>query len=162
IDAKYTRPDHLAIEGGSNGGLLMGAELTQHPDLYKVVVSSGGIYDMLRVELSTNGMFNTTEDGSGKGPAQCKALYADPPHHHGKTGTGYPAVLFITGANDPRVDPMQSRKMTARLQAATGSKNPIVLRTSSSSGHGVDMAFSERIDRGTDEWSFIFNGLGVE
>src|SRR5205085_6288455 len=114
-----------AIEGGSNGGLLMGAELTQHPDLFRAVVSHVGIYDMLRVELSPNGAFNVTEFGTVKEPDQFRALYAYSPYHHVQDGVQYPPVLFLTGANDPRVDPMSSRKMTARLQAS-GTKNPVL------------------------------------
>jgi prolyl oligopeptidase len=162
VDQKYTRPGRLALEGGSNGGLLMGAELTQHANLFATVVSHVGIYDMLRVELSTNGSFNTTEYGTVKNAEQFAALYAYSPYHHVKDGTAYPALLFLTGANDPRVDPMQSRKMVARLQAANASKNPILLRTSGSSGHGVDMAYSERIAQRADVFAFVFHELGVD
>ena len=147
--------------GGSNGGLLMGAELTQHPELFKAVVSTVGIYDMLRVERSTNGAFNVTEYGTVKDPGQFKALYAYSPYHHVKDGTAYPAALFLTGANDPRVDPMQSRKFVARLQAANAAKTPILLRTNMSSGHGLDMALSERIAQDVDVYAFLFHALGV-
>jgi prolyl oligopeptidase len=162
IDQKYTNPERLAILGGSNGGLLMGATLTQHPDHMKCVVSYVGIYDMLRVELSPNGAFNVPEFGSVKDEAQFKALYAYSPYHNVKDGTNYPAVLFLTGANDPRVDPMQSRKMTARLQAATGSKAPILLRTSDSAGHGLDTSLSERIDEESVVYAFLMGQLGVK
>ena len=100
--------------GGSNGGLLMGAVLTQHPELARAVVSAVGIYDMLRVELDPNGAFNTTEFGTVKDPEQFKALYAYSPYHHVTKGTAYPAVLMLTGANDGRVNPMHSRKMHRR------------------------------------------------
>ncbi len=162
IEKKYTAPEHLAIMGGSNGGLLMGAELTQHPDLMKAVVSSVGIYDMLRVELSPNGAFNVPEFGTVKDEKLFKAMYAYSPYHHVKNDTKYPAVLFLTGANDPRVDPMQSRKMTARLQAATASGRPILLRTSTSSGHGLDTSLSERVEEYVDIYSFLFAELGVK
>ena len=161
IDAGYTRPDRLAIEGGSNGGLLMGAALTQRPDLFRAVVSHVGIYDMLRVELSPNGTFNVTEFGTVKDPGQLQALSAYSPYHRVRDGVRYPAILFMTGANDPRVDPMQSRKMTARLQAATGSSAPILLRTSSSSGHGLDLSLDESLVQRTDVWSFLFWQLGL-
>jgi prolyl oligopeptidase len=161
IDKKYTRPGKLAILGGSNGGLLMGAMITQHPGLFKAVVSYVGIYDMLRVELSSNGAFNVTEYGTVKNPEQFKALYAYSPYHHVADGQAYPASLFLTGANDPRVDPMQSRKFVARLQAANGAKTPILLRTSGSSGHGLDMALSERIGEEVDVYAFLFDQLGV-
>jgi prolyl oligopeptidase len=140
----------------------MGATLTQHPDLVKAVVSHVGIYDMLRVELSPNGAFNVPEFGSVKDAEQFQALYAYSPYHRVKDGTAYPAVLFLTGANDPRVDPMQSRKMTARLQAATTSGAPILLRTSDTSGHGIGTALSERIEELTDVYAFFFAQLGVQ
>ncbi len=161
IDKKYTNRNELAIEGGSNGGLLMGAELTQHPHLFKAVVSFVGIYDMLRLELSPNGSFNVTEYGSVKNPAQFKALYAYSPYYRVKDGTAYPACMFLTGANDPRVNPMQSRKMVARLQAANSSRNPILLWTSSDSGHGIFMSLSQRVGQYTDVYAFLFHQLGV-
>jgi prolyl oligopeptidase len=161
IAKKYTNPQKLAIEGGSNGGLLMGAELTQHPGLFKAVVSFVGIYDMLRVELSPNGSFNVTEFGTVKNEADFKALYAYSPYYRVKDGTAYPACLFLTGANDPRVDPMQSRKMVARLQAANAAKTPILLRTSSKSGHGIDLSLSQRIGQETDVYAFLFHALGM-
>ncbi len=115
---------------------------------------------MLRVELSPNGAFNIPEFGTVKEPDQFKALRAYSPYHNVKDGTKYPAVLLLTGANDPRVDPMQSRKFTARLQAA----NPggvVLLRTSASSGHGLGTALSERIEEATDVDAFLFAQLGV-
>ncbi len=162
IERRYTSSERLAILGGSNGGLLMGATLTQHPDLMKCVVSYVGIYDMLRVELSPNGAFNVPEFGTVKDPAQFKALYAYSPYHHVEKGTAYPATLFLTGANDPRVDPMQSRKMTARLQAATSSKAPILLRTSATAGHGLATSLSERIAELSVVYAFILDQLGAK
>ncbi|HUJ13875.1 MAG TPA: prolyl oligopeptidase family serine peptidase [Thermoanaerobaculia bacterium] len=162
IAHSYTSPSHLAIEGGSNGGLLMGAALTQHPELFRAVVSHVGIYDMLRVELSPNGAFNVTEFGTVKNPEQFRALYAYSPYHHVVDGTKYPAVLMLTGANDPRVDPMNSRKMVARLQAANASTHPILLRASSSSGHGIGTSFSEAIAQQTDVDAFLFHELGMK
>ncbi len=158
VDSKHTSPAKLAIEGGSNGGLLMGAALTQHPDAFRAVVSHVGIYDMLRVELSSNGAFNIPEFGTVKDEAQFKALYAYSPYHHVKDGVKYPSVIFLTGANDPRVDPMQSRKMTARLQAAGADA---LLRTSANSGHGGGTALSERIEQQVDVASWLFDRLGV-
>ena len=162
IEQKYTSPEKLAIEGGSNGGLLMGAVLTQQPDLFRAVVTHVGIYDMLRVELHPNGAFNVTEFGTVKDPKQFAALYAYSPYHHVKNGTAYPAVLLLTGENDPRVDPANSRKMTALLQAATSSKRPILLRTTAGAGHGLDSALSERIAQETDVYAFLFDQLGVK
>jgi prolyl oligopeptidase len=161
IDQKYTSPNDLAILGGSNGGLLMGAALTQRPDLFRAVVSFVGIYDMLRVELDPNGAFNVTEFGTVKDPAQFRALYAYSPYLHVKDGVAYPAILFLMGENDHRVNPMESRKMTARLQAATSSDRPILLRTTSSAGHGFGTAVDERIEEQADVVSFLFDQLGV-
>ena len=162
VDQKYTSPEHLAIVGGSNGGLLMGAAFTQRPDLFRAVVSFVGIYDMLRVELDPNGAFNVTEFGSVKDPEQFKALFAYSPYHHVKDGTAYPAILMPTGENDHRVNPMQSRKMTARLQAADSSGHPILLRTSSTAGHGFGTALDEQIEINADVFSFLFDQLGVD
>jgi len=161
ISARYTSHDKLALMGGSNGGLLMGAEITQHPDLARAVVSAVGIYDMVRVELDPNGSFNTTEFGTVKDAEQFKALYAYSPYHHAQKGTAYPAVLMLTGATDGRVNPMHSRKFTAALQAATSSDRPILLRTSANSGHGIGSSLSERIAQQTDELAFLFDQLGM-
>jgi prolyl oligopeptidase len=161
IDREYTSPERLAIQGASNGGLLMGATLVQHPELMKAVVSHVGIYDMLRVELSPNGVFNIPEFGTVKDPEQFQALRAYSPYHHVRDGVPYPATLFLTGANDPRVDPMQSRKMTARLQAATAAEAPILLRTSSNSGHGGDTPLSEKIEQNVDVIAFVLDQLNI-
>ncbi|MBI1797828.1 MAG: S9 family peptidase [Candidatus Eisenbacteria bacterium] len=161
VEKGYTTSEHLALQGGSNGGLLMGAIVTQHPDLARAVVSSVGIYDMLRVELSPNGLFNTTEYGTVRHHDEYEALRAYSPYHHVVDGAHYPAVLFTTGANDPRVDPMHSRKMVARLQAATGSDCPILLRTSAHAGHGIGSPLSERNALTTDTYAFLFDRLGV-
>lgn len=160
IDRKYTTAAMLAIEGGSNGGLLMGAELTQHPELFGAVVSHVGIYDMLRVELQPNGAFNVTEFGTVKEDDQFRALYAYSPYHHVVDGTNYPPVLFLTGDNDPRVDPLNSRKMTARLQAS-GTKHMVLLRTSGNSGHGIGTALSEFLAEEADVMAFLFDQLGI-
>ncbi|GIL39992.1 prolyl oligopeptidase family serine peptidase [Roseiterribacter gracilis] len=157
----YTRSDKLALMGGSNGGLLMGATVTQHPDLARAVISSVGIYDMLRVELDPNGEFNVTEFGSVKNKEQFKALYAYSPYHRIKPDTNYPAMLLMTGANDGRVNPMQSRKFTGAIQAATKSNQPILLRTSANSGHGIGSALSEKIDQQADMLGFLFDQLGM-
>jgi len=160
IDRRYTTPARLAIEGGSNGGLLMGAALTQHPELFRAVVSHVGIYDMLRVELQPNGAFNVTEFGTVKEPEQFRALYAYSPYHRVQDGAQYPAILFLTGANDPRVDPSHSRKMTARLQAS-GTKRLVLLRTTSEAGHGIGTALSEQIAQEADVMAFLFDQWGI-
>jgi len=162
IELNYTRPERLAIRGGSNGGLLMGAAMTQRPDLFRAVVSQVGIYDMLRVELSPNGAFNITEFGTVQNPEQFKALYAYSPYHRVSDATAYPAVLMTTGDNDGRVDPMQSRKMIARLQAATSSGLPVLLQTSASAGHGIGTSLDERLAQSADVYAFLFDQLGME
>ena len=133
VERRDTTTERLAIIGASNGGLLMGATFTQHSGLARAVVARVGIYDMLRVELSPNGEFNVPEFGTVKDREQFQALHAYSPYHLVRDGTAYPAILFMTGANDPRVDPMQSRKMTARLQAS-GTSRPVLLRTSGKHG----------------------------
>jgi prolyl oligopeptidase len=162
IAAKYTSPARLALMGGSNGGLLMGAEITQHPDMARAVVSAVGIYDMVRVELDPNGAFNTTEFGTVKNPAQFKALYAYSPYHHVVKGTKYPAVLMLTGATDGRVNPMHSRKFAAMLQADNASDHPILLRTDKKAGHGIGSSLDQRIAEQADELSFLFDQLGMQ
>jgi prolyl oligopeptidase len=157
----YTDHEHLAIIGGSNGGLLMGAAFTQRPELFRAVVSRVGIYDMLRVELDPNGLFNTTEFGSVKDPNQFHALYAYSPYHHTKNGTAYPAIFMATGATDGRVNPAHSRKMIARLQAATTSGRPIYLSINSHAGHGIGSSLSIRVNQAADTYSFLFDQLGM-
>ncbi len=159
IEAGYTSSPRLGILGMSNGGLLMGATLTQHPELATCVVSFVGVYDMLRVETSPNGVFNIPELGTVRDPAQFAALHAYSPYHRVIDGSRYPTVLFLTGANDPRVDPMHSRKMTARLQAAGAT---CLLRTSADSGHGLDSSLSQRIEEAVDVSAFLFAQLGVD
>jgi len=161
IAHKYTEPSKLAIIGGSNGGLLMGAALTQHPEMFHAVVSMVGIYDMLRVELSPNGAFNVTEFGTVKEADQFKALYAYSPYRHVTDGTQYPAILLTTGDNDARVDPMQSRKMAARLEAS-GTKQQVLLRTSSTAGHGIGSSIDDNVALWTDIDAFLLKELGVE
>jgi prolyl oligopeptidase len=162
IKRQYTSPSKLAAEGASNGGLLMGAFLTQRPDLARAVVARVGIHDMLRVELDPNGQFNITEFGTMKDPEQFKALFAYSPFHHVCDGVNYPAVLLTTGENDGRVNPAQSRKMAARLQAATSSDRPILFRSTAGAGHGIGTALKERIAEQADILTFLFDQLGVD
>lgn len=161
IERGYTSPSRLALQGGSNGGLLMGALITQHPSLARAVVSSVGIYDMLRVELTPNGAFNVPEFGTVKDPALFRALHAYSPYHRVRDGTKYPAVLMMTGRNDPRVDPWHSRKMTARLQSAGAGGLPVLLRTDANAGHGIGSSLAQRIEMLVDMYAFLFHELGV-
>jgi prolyl oligopeptidase len=160
IDRRYTTPAKLAIQGGSNGGLLMGAALTQQPGLFRAVVAQVGLYDMLRLEVHPNGAFVATEYGSVKDPEEFKALHAYSPYHHVTDGVAYPAVLFRTGLNDGRVDPAQTFKMAARLQEATAGR-PVLLVVDGESGHGVGDSLSQAIDRAADSYAFLFDQLGM-
>jgi prolyl oligopeptidase len=161
VGNKYTSRDRLGIIGGSNGGLLMGATMVQHPEMVRAVVSFVGVYDMLRVENTPNGQFNITEYGTVKDAEHFDAMYAYSPYHNVPASTAFPATLMLTGENDPRVDPWHSRKMVARLQAATSSDQPILLRTSATTGHGGSTSLSETIEEYVDVFAFLVNHLGV-
>jgi prolyl oligopeptidase len=160
IQHKYTSKSRLGMHGGSNGGLLMGAMITQHPALMKAVVSQVGIYDSLRSELEPNGMFNTTEFGTVKDPDQFKALLAYSPYHHVKKGQKYPAILLTAGLNDGRVAAHNSFKFAARLQSDAAPGNPILLRVSTF-GHGMGSSLNEKVSQLTDVYSFFAFELGA-
>jgi prolyl oligopeptidase len=164
IAEKYTDAGHLAIQGGSNGGLLMGAALTQRPDLFRAVVCQVPLLDMLRYQGFQIAKLWIAEYGSSDDPAQFKYLYAYSPYHHVKAGTQYPAVLFMTAESDTRVDPMHAVKMAALLQAeaANGPDRPILLRVDSKAGHGVGKPITKLVDDAVDVWSFLFWQLGVK
>ena len=162
VDGKYTRPAKLAIMGGSNGGLLMGAMITQHPELFRAVVTEVGMYDALRWETQPNGVYNVTEFGSVKDPDQFRALYAYSPYLNVRDGVQYPAVLLTSGDNDGRVAPYESRKMTARLQAASASTRPILLRTDAAAGHGIGTALANRIAEEADVYTFLVTELAMQ
>jgi len=144
IKQGYTSPAKLAGRGTSAGGITIGGALTQRPDLFTLCICNVGVMDALRMEAGPNGAVNTPEFGSVKDADGFKALSAMDAYQHVKDGTAYPAVLLITGANDPRVDPWQLFKMTARLQAATSSKNPILLRIDYDAGHGMGSSKTQR------------------
>jgi prolyl oligopeptidase len=146
----YGNPHHLGIIGGSAGGFLMGLALTRNPALYRAVVAQVGIYDLLRVELTPNGAFNTPEFGTVKDPAQFAWMLKQSPYHNVHKGTAYPAVLMTTGENDPRVTPYMSRKMVAMLQADSASVNPILLIQRSGQGHGIGNSFDQQVESATD------------
>jgi prolyl oligopeptidase len=160
IETGYTRPERLAIMGASNGGLLMGAVLTQRPELFRAVAANVGVLDSLRVELDDNGVFNVTELGTVTDPDQFRATLAYSPLANVRDGVAYPAVLLSTGANDPRVDPYHSRKMAARLQAATSSDHPVILRTTDRAGHGVGSSLDETVALRSDQFAFLLAELG--
>jgi prolyl oligopeptidase len=161
IEKKYTSPDRLAIEGGSNGGLLVGAAVTQHPELFRAAVIRVGLLDMLAEDRHANAEFNAAEYGSVKDPEQFKAILAYFPYQNVREGTDYPAVLLVAGANDGRADPANSRKMAALLQAATASGRPVLLKVSADAGHGFGTALSRAIDQQADIFAFLFQQLGI-
>jgi len=161
IDNKYTQPSKLAIFGGSNGGLLVGAALTQRPDLYQAVVCWHPLLDMLRYDKFMEAQFWVSEYGSADNAEQFRWLYAYSPYQHVKPGVEYPAVLFMTGDADTRVAPLHARKMTALLQADTASSSPIMLRYELSAGHSAGRSVSQTIGDSVDMLSFLFWQLGV-
>jgi prolyl oligopeptidase len=161
VEARWGAPDRVALRGTSNGGLLMGAMIVQHPELARVVLSEVGIYDTLREEDFPNGAFNVTEFGSVKNPEQFQALYAYSPYHHVEKGKDYPAVFLTADADDNRVNPMQSRKMAAALQWATGGTKPILLHTTDGVGHGVSIPVDAGIAVKAAAYAFLFRELGM-
>jgi prolyl oligopeptidase len=159
VASGVTRRDRLAIMGGSNGGLLMGAVLTQRPDVARAVVCAVPVLDALRSETTPNGQFNTTEFGSVHDEHMFRALLAYSPYHHVQDGTSYPAVLLTAGEFDPRVDAWHAKKMCARLQAATGDQ-PVLLRMESG-GHGMGQSLDQLVALQTDYFTFLFDRLGL-
>jgi len=166
IAEKYTDKDHLAIQGGSNGGLLMGAMMTQRPDLFRAVVCQVPLLDMLHYQDFQIAKLWIPEYGSADNPEQFKWLYAYSPYHHVKAGTEYPAVLFMTADTDTRVDPMHAKKMAALMQdeAKNGVSRtrPILLRIETKAGHGAGKPVTKQIEEFTDIYSFLFWQLGVK
>jgi prolyl oligopeptidase len=161
IQNKYTNPSKLSILGGSNGGLLVGAALTQRPELYQAVICWHPLLDMLRYDQFMEAQFWVSEYGAAKDPEQFKWLYAYSPYQHVKKGVKYPAVLFMTGDGDTRVAPLHARKMAAMLQANTGSDRPILLRYELKAGHSGGRSLTQDIGDSVDELSFLFWQLGV-
>ena len=166
IAEKYTDKNHLAIQGGSNGGLLMGAMITQRPDLFRVVVCQVPLLDMLHYQDFQIAKLWIPEYGSVESAEQFKWLYAYSPYHHVKPGVEYPATLFMTADTDTRVDPMHAKKMAALMQ--TKAKNgrsrqkPILLRIEPKAGHGAGKPVTKQIEEFTDIYSFLFWQLGVK
>jgi prolyl oligopeptidase len=162
IAERYTSAARLAAAGGSNGGLLMGAVLTQRPELFRAIVVQVPLLDMLRYHRFLIARLWIPEYGSADDPEQYAWLRAYSPYHHVRSGIEYPAVLLATAESDTRVDPMHARKMAARLQAATSSSHPVLLRLEARAGHGAGKPLSKVLDELTDTWSFVFSELGVE
>ncbi|WP_141734762.1 prolyl oligopeptidase family serine peptidase [Oligoflexus tunisiensis] len=159
VEKKYAEPRRIAIIGGSNGGLLVGAAITQRPELFAAAVASVGYFDMVRIESEPNGQFNSTEYGTIANKEQFEAMYAYSPYHRVKDGTAYPPMLMQVGATDQRVAPWHSRKMAARLQAASSSDAPILLDTRFDAGHGMGSSVAQQIDQSLDAYSFMLHYL---
>jgi len=157
----YTNSKRLAIRGGSNGGLLMGAALTQRPDLFKAVACAVPLLDMVRYHLFGLGKLWIPEYGSAENEAEFKALYAYSPYHHVTRGTAYPAVLMLSADSDDRVDPVHARKMTAALQAASSSGEPILLRIERQASHGGADLIRQTVEQSADTYAFLMHELGM-
>jgi prolyl oligopeptidase len=161
IDQKYTSPSKLAISGGSNGGLLVGAAMTQKPELFGAVVCSVPLLDMLRYHKFGSGKTWIAEYGSSDDADQYKALLSYSPYHHVKPGTEYPATLFLSADNDDRVDPLHARKMAAALQTHTKGTAPILLRIEAQAGHGGADLVKEQVAENVDMYSFLMARFGM-
>jgi prolyl oligopeptidase len=160
IANKYTSPEHFAIMGGSNGGLLVGAAITQRPELFSAVLCAYPLLDMLRFQKFLVGSFWTTEYGSAEKEKQFFYLLKYSPYHNVKAGTAYPAVMFFTGDSDTRVDPLHARKMTPLLQAASTSGRPILLHYSLSGGHSAGVSVEQQIQDHADQLAFLWTETG--
>ncbi len=165
ISEKYTDKNHLAIQGGSNGGLLMGAMITQRPDLFRAVVCQVPLLDMIHYQDFQIAKLWIPEYGTSESAEQFKWLYAYSPYHHVKPGAEYPAILFMTADTDTRVDPMHAKKMAALMQAeaknGASKTRPILLRIESKAGHGAGKPVAKQIEEFTDVYSFLFWQLGM-
>ncbi len=160
IAQRYTRSAKLAGIGGSAGGITIGGSITQRPELFGVAQIAVGVSDMLRMELTPNGAPNVAEFGTVQNPEHFKAMVALSPYHRVTDGSKYPAVIVTTGANDPRVDAWMPGKMAARLQAATASGKPVLLRVDFAGGHGMGSGRAQRISETADVWSFFLWQMG--
>jgi prolyl oligopeptidase len=158
----YTRPDRLAIAGGSNGGLLVGAAMTQRPDLFRVVSCHVPLLDMVRYHLFGSGKTWISEYGSADDAAQLKAIAAYSPYHQVRPGTPYPALLMMSADSDDRVDPMHARKFTAAIRHASTSRRLVLLRVETKAGHGGGDMIKKHVEATADEYAFLFHELGVK
>ena len=158
----YTSKEKLAIQGGSNGGLLVGAAITQRPDLFAAALPAVGVMDMLRFHNFTAGRFWTDDYGSSENPDEFAALHAYSPYHNLKDGTAYPATLVTTADTDDRVVPGHSFKFAARLQQAHVGDNPVLIRIETRAGHGAGKPTEKVIEEVADQWAFLAAQLGLE
>jgi prolyl oligopeptidase len=162
VSSGVTSRARLAIRGGSNGGLLVAAALTQRPELFRAAVCEVPLTDMLRYQNFLIARLWVPEYGSAEDPAQFKYLRAYSPYHNVREGTRYPATLITTAESDTRVDPLHARKFAARLQAANASGSPVLLRIETKAGHGAGLPVTKLIEEATDMWVFLFWQLGVK
>ncbi len=160
IANKYTSPQHFAITGRSNGGLLMGAAMTQHPELFSAVLCGYPLLDMLRYQKFLQGSHWITEYGSSEDEKQFLYLLKYSPYQNVKTGTSYPAIMFFTGDSDTRVDPLHARKMTALLQSASSSGRPILLHYSLAGGHSAGVSVEQQVQDDADQLTFLWTETG--
>ncbi|WP_232539073.1 prolyl oligopeptidase family serine peptidase [Chitinophaga tropicalis] len=161
VKSKYTQPSRIAIKGGSNGGLLVGACMTQRPDLFRVALPAVGVMDMLRFQLFTIGWAWATEYGSSDKADQFSYLVKYSPLHNLKAGTSYPATMITTADHDDRVVPAHSFKFAAALQAANAGPNPTLIRIETQAGHGAGKPTSKLIEEAADSWAFTMYNLGM-
>jgi prolyl oligopeptidase len=161
IANKYTRTDKLAIMGGSNGGLLVGAAMVQRPDLYGAVVCAVPLLDMVRYHLFGAGKTWIEEYGSAENPREFETLVAYSPYHHVRAGTAYPAMLMLSADSDDRVDPMHARKFTAAIQSAGKGHRAALLRIETNAGHGGADLIKKQIEQSVDTFAFVLHELGV-
>ena len=162
INHQYTQPEKLAIAGGSNGGLLVGACMTQRPELFGAALPAVGVMDMLRFHKFTIGWAWCSDYGSPENPEEFQALSAYSPLHNLKTGTAYPATLISTADHDDRVFPAHSFKFAAALQAAHGGEKPVLIRIETKAGHGAGKPTSKIIEELADEWAFLVLSLNID
>ncbi len=159
---RYTAPDRLAIGGGSNGGLLVGACMTQRPDLFAAALPAVGVMDMLRFHKFTIGWAWTSDYGSSENPEEFKALHAYSPYHNLRPGTRYPSTMVTTADHDDRVVPAHSFKFAARLQECHQGPNPVLIRIDVKAGHGAGKPTSKQIAEAADRWAFLVRELRVK
>jgi prolyl oligopeptidase len=162
VAQRYTSPAKLAIEGGSQGGIYVGRSITERPDLFGAAIDQVPVSDAIRSSFESNGELDKTEIGTTETEAGFRALLAMSPYHHIKDGTKYPAVMVVTGINDPRVEAWQAAKMAARLQAATTSGKPVLLRVDFDAGHGYGSTKKQRNEELADTLAFLLWQFGVK
>ena len=162
VESKITRPEKLAIAGGSNGGLLVGACITQRPELFGAALPAVGVMDMLRFHKFTIGWAWTSDYGSAENPEEFKALHAYSPLHNLKPGTKYPATMVTTADHDDRVVPAHSFKFAAAIQEAQGGTDPVLIRIETQAGHGAGKPTSKIIEEAADRYAFLVKTLEMQ